>query len=393
MTDRPPAVVLGQAITALGATRCLGRRGIQVLLVTPRWDYAALSRWGRRTRGPHESEDPAPLEAFLRGLELDRALLVPCSDRWAVAAATLPEDLRARMPALVPDATVLVRLLDKAALAATLAEAGVPAPRSHAVADATDLDALGLDDDELRGYFLKPRDSQQFTARFGVKAFQLAGRADAVAALARTTEAGIPMLLQEHVPGPPTAHVFVDGYVAGDGRTLARFARRRVRMYPPDFGNSTFHVSIPLEAAADSVAAIDRLLKHVGYRGVFSAEFKVDPRDDTPKLLEVNLRPWWYIEFAALCGVDVCDLAYADLIEGAAAPVASYAVGRRSVLPTSDLRALAAEHGGGRLRAVLRSWIGASLTIFDARDPLPAVGQALELLARPLLSRVAVGKP
>jgi len=47
---------------------------------------------------------------------------------------------------------------------------------------------------------------------------------------------------------------------------------------------------------------------------VFSAEFKFDERDGLFKILEVNARPWWYVDFAARCGVDVCRMAYRDAL-------------------------------------------------------------------------------
>ena len=109
-------------------------------------------------------------------------------------------------------------------------------------------------DDELGTWFVKPRDSQAFVQRFGVKGFRLTGRDDAETRLAAAAEAGLAVLLQEYVPGPPDTHYFVDGYVALDGRPLAFFARRRLRMYPPDFGNSTYHVSVPLDEVGDAVA-------------------------------------------------------------------------------------------------------------------------------------------
>ncbi|HSC91001.1 MAG TPA: hypothetical protein VLB86_05040 [Gaiellaceae bacterium] len=355
---------------------------MEALLVAPRGDYAAWSRWATRVDGPAESPDPAPLADFLRRLPYERALLLPCSDDWVRAVAGLPDDVRERMPAPTPGRPVLARLLDKEGLAATLREAGVPGPRTFVLADAAGLDALGLPDEELRHFFLKPRDSQRFSSTFGLKAFAVDGRAAAAAALARAAGAGITMLLQERIPGPPSAHLFLDGYVARDGRQLACLARRRLRMYPADFGNSTYHVSVPLEQEPGALASLERLLGHVDYRGVFSAEFKVDERDGAAKLLEVNVRPWWYVEFAALCGVDVCDLAYRDLLGGGAEPVAGYAVGRRSVLPTADLRAARATGVG--VRGMLRSWLGASLTVFDLRDPLPAAVQTLELASRPL---------
>ena len=69
--------------------------------------------------------------------------------------------------------------------------------------------------------------------------------------------AGMSVVLQEYIPGPCSEHHFVDGYVDRAGRVKALFARRRLRIYPPDFGNSTAMVSIPLDEvqqAVDSVA-------------------------------------------------------------------------------------------------------------------------------------------
>ncbi|HSL63308.1 MAG TPA: hypothetical protein VK874_01505 [Gaiellaceae bacterium] len=382
-------------MTALGVVRCLGRRGIPVVLVAPKGDLAASSRWARRVDGPAEREGSDALAAFLASFPHERALLLPCSDEWVRSVVELPSGLRERMPPAVPAADVVARLLDKEALAATLDEADVAGPRTFAVRDAADLDALGLDEDELRRFFLKPRDSQRFNARFGLKAFAVAGRADAVASLERAAGAGIPLLLQERIAGPPTAHVFLDGYVARDGRMLGCLARRRLRMFPPDFGNSTYHVSVPPGEAEGPRESLGRLLDHVGYRGIFSAEFKLDERDGIGKLLEVNVRPWWYVEFAALCGVDVCDLAYRDLLGGGAAPVTGYAAGRRSVLPTADFRAVLAGRGRGGVgfRRMIRSWLGASLTVLDRRDPLPAARQALGLALRPLRARIPGGSP
>jgi D-aspartate ligase len=236
---------------------------------------------------------------------------------------------------------------------------------------------------------VKPRDSQAFVQRFGVKGFPLEGRADADARLAAAAEAGLAVLLQEYVPGPPDAHYFVDGYVALDGRPLAFFARRRLRMYPPDFGNSTYHLSVPLEEVEDAVRHLRTLLGACGYVGIFSAEFKRDARDGVLKLLEVNVRPWWYVEFAALCGVDVCSLAYRDALGLPVEAPAPYRVGHTCVLPGADVRAFRAtrhETGLG-LFPWLRSWSGASHTVWRLDDPLPGPFQLASVALRPLRRR------
>ena len=52
---------------------------------------------------------------------------------------------------------------------------------------------------------------------------------------------GLDVMLQEYIPGPPTCHYMVEGFVDRIGRPVARFVRQRLRMFPPDFGDSTYN--------------------------------------------------------------------------------------------------------------------------------------------------------
>lgn len=187
------------------------------------------------------------------------------------------------------------------------------------------------------------------------------------------------MMLQEYIPGPPSAHYFVDGFVDRRGQVCARFARRRLRMYPLDFGNSSFHVSIALQEVKEAVESVDRLLAVLRYRGIFSAEFKFDQRDGLFKILEVNARPWWYVEFAARSGVDVCSLAYRDALGLSVDPVADYQIRRRCVHVPLDLAAYRFLRRQGQLRLwpVLRSWVRADHPVFCWSDPVPGLARFL----------------
>jgi hypothetical protein len=157
------------------------------------------------------------------------------------------------------------------------------------------------------------------------------------------------MMLQEYIPGPPTNHYFIDGFIDRGGVVRAIFARRRLRMSPPDFGNSTMQISVPVSDTGDASATLRTLLADIDYRGIFSAEFKRDPRDGAFNLIEVNARPWWYIEFAARCGVNVGEMAVRDALVEPVETISGYAVGRRCVFPYYDLDAVRAERSAGRL--------------------------------------------
>lgn len=370
---------LGSGITLLGVLRVLGADGAEVIPSTDADPLCRRSRWFRSPPPELGSIRPDSLAASLARVP-DGMVLLPCSDAWARAVAALPETLRARFPASIASLEALEAVLDKTRLAETLERLGLPRPWTRPVESGSDL--ASVPPEILRRSFLKPAESQGFFARFGVKAFLASGVAELHDRLAECQRAACRMLLQEYVPGPPTNHFFIDGFVNREGEVRARFARRRTRMYPRDFGNSTLMVSIPVEEVRDAATTLDGLLEDVQYRGIFSAEFKRDERDGVAKLLEVNARPWWYVEFAARCGVDVCGMAVLDALGGPVPLVSRYAVGRRCVYPYYDFSAARAEWAEGRLGllAWAASWLGAYQPVFRWSDPCPALGEVASLL-------------
>ena len=383
-----PALVLGAGITALGVVRALGRRGVKVAVLGPRGDLAAHSRYAAAIRDPGALRAAeADLAHWLHRSHLGRLVLVPCSDRWAGRVADLPEEFRSDHPASVPLAGTLAQMTDKALFAALAARTGVSHPATWPVDSAQDLEQVP--DSAWSRAFLKPRDSQAFFQTFGVKAFWVRSRDEARRRLAETALRGLVMQVQSWVPGPPSNHVFVDGFVDAGGEIRAIFVRRRLRMYPPDFGNSTFMESV---APADEPGAVDtarRLLAGVRYRGVFSLETKRHADDGAYYALEVNARPWWYVEFAARCGVDVSWLAYRDALGEPVDSVMEYSVGRRCVYPYYDWAAIRAL---GPTRPTHLGWLrevaGAAQPVWSAEDPIPSLMEVTGLIARAVHRRV-----
>ena len=154
-------------------------------------------------------------------------------------------------------------------------------------------------------------------------------------------------------------------------------------MSPPDFGNSTLMVSVPVSDTGDAVATLRTLLADLDYRGIFSAEFKRDQRNGVFNLIEVNARPWWYVEFAARCGVNVCAMAVRDALGEPVETITKYDVGRRCVFPYYDLAAVRTEMSAGRVGvfAWAGSWLGPYQPVFRWSDPLPAAGEVAALIA------------
>jgi len=361
-----PALVIGIGLNALGVMRSLGRAGIPLWNANPQRDYVRSSRWYRPA--PLALEDDQPLADYLERLPVERAVLFAASDDRVLETSLLPPHLRERFPASIASPDTIHALLDKLSLARLLEERGLPHPRTFAsLHDAPD--------EVFANAFLKPRDSLAFNRRYGVKGVAVTSREDAL-----SRQLVGELVLQEYIPGGADRHYFLDGVVDRDGELAALFARRRVRMYPLDFGNSSAMVSIPLAEVAAGVRTLERLLRDVRYRGIFSAEFKLDPRDGLLKLLEINCRPWWFNGFAADCGVDTTLLAYRDALGLPVEKISSYREGVRMVYTFNDLRAVM------RTRTpplqALRFWFGARDALFARDDPRPYFRYAREQLAR-----------
>lgn len=375
-----PALVFGNDVTALGTLRSLQARDIPTMVASPSPAAEQFSRWFVEAPAPTPAADPDALARYLDAHVQEGTVLFPTSDRYALALARLPSSVQERWPTVAARAEALELLVDKALFAGVLEGLEVPHPMTRPVDGVEAMAAL--DPARLEGCFLKPTNSQRFFAHFGVKAARAATADEAVAWAERASEAQVGLVVQEYVPGPGDLHYYVEGFASGDPRTTSWFARRRLRIYPPDFGNSTWMRSVPLDEVAPAQAALRRLLEHLEFRGIFSAEFKQDPRDGEFKLLEVNARPWWYVEFAVRCGVDVVYQAYRDALRLPLEEPGSYAVGRSCVYPYYDFHAV--RESRGLPAAILNSlgWIGAWQPIFRWNDPGPAFNALGDMVLR-----------
>jgi D-aspartate ligase len=310
---------------------------------------------------------------LLEATSLERAVLLACSDSLQSAVSELPPELVARFPSSTSSPEIVSQLTSKAKFAALLKSINVPQPQTLIIDDASSLERLTeLQPGEM---FLKPVDSTSFIRDYGVKACWVRDLADARAQLTRIQADGHGAILQEYVPGPASNHFLIDGFASANGQVRALFARRRLRMYPPDFSNSAYMVSVPLSEVEPATQALRAILSALKFRGIFSAEFKRDARDGIFKILEINARIWFYVEFAGRCGVDVCTMAYRDALGLPLEDISPYRCGVRLVSPYDDM--FWAQHAWSKgelhLGAWLRSWLGAQQPLFNWTDPAPSL--------------------
>lgn len=389
-TRGPAAVVLGDGLTALGVTRCLVRREVPVRHLSSGSGMVETCRWYRpltEDRYPRLERDPEFLESRLGEMLPSGGVLFPCTDVSVITVAEMTAGDRGPFTSFLPSPEVVEGFVDKARLLELCRRTDVPQPPTVTIESEGRL--RSLDSAWFGGALLKPSRSQQFHRRYGLKSIPIGSRAEALDAYRRYFADDAGVVLQRLVPGPASEHLFLDGYRSPDGRLKGLLARDRERMHPPRTGNSSATVTVPLSGVGTARDHLTRLLEGADFHGIFNAEFKKDGSGDV-RLIEVNVRPWWYIEFAARCGVDTCAMAYVEALGGNAEPDLDYEVGRRCIFFDLDLRAAVAEVRAGRFGPgdVLSSWMGSDRAIFAWDDPVAALRMTARRAWRALRSRI-----
>lgn len=375
--SRTPAIVLAQGANALGVLRSLQLAGVPTYVACPPGDLVTRSRWYRPTPGTtHWDGTPGPQAWNILGeMPLAQAVLIPGADDAALWLADLPQhNLAGRFKVSTSSRDTQVLLQDKSRFAAFLRETNIPHPPTFSIESADDIEAIPFE--RLDRLFIKPVNSQKFSDVLGVKGVRVSGKDELLKVWRHLHAHGFGLMAQEYVPGTSADHYFVDGFRDARGRLTGLFARRRYRIHPIDFGNSSYCESIPLTDIQAAVDDVTELLAKVNYRGIFSAEFKRDARDGQYRILEVNSRAWTYVEFASRCGVNVCEMAWQDAL-GLPVTVAStaYPVGAGCVNLPRDIRSLREQPADkrGSLATVLRQWLKAHFHAFRLNDPLPGL--------------------
>ena len=160
------------------------------------------------------------------------------------------------------------------------------------------------------------------------------------------------------------------------GEPRAIFAHKRLREYPNSGGPSTLRESVRFPEIEEYATT---LLKALDWHGVAMVEFRVDPRDGEPKLMEINPRFWGSLQLAIYSGVDFPYLLYKMAIDGDVEPMFEYKTGVkvRWLLLGDILWFLGASNKLKALPEFLK-FRGMGYDVLSLSDPMPAFGVILE---------------
>lgn len=370
----PGAVILGGYINALGIVRALGQREIPTAVVTTRpFDIAHRSRWCRAgpTLSWNEERSELLLELLARqAFSWKGWALYPTND-WALAALAQHRDrLLSSYRVISPPAEVAAYFLDKRLLQAAAAAVGVDQPRYYGPA----ADGMASFDRVPFPVLVKPFSGHRFFARFGCKLVQARDAEELERCLALVTDAGIECGVHDFIPGPDSGIVTYTVYIDQRGEPRGGLAIRKLRQSPPIFGVARLAELTTIDEGLREGTL--EILRRIGFRGMATAEFKRDPRDNSFRLLEINGRSVLYNALLRRGGFDTAALAWSDVVErhprtaeitpwpglwrNAHADIL-YSLRDRDSIP---LRGLVARDHRPRIDAV-----------WSVRDPLPSLAQ------------------
>ena len=357
---------------SLAAVRALGTRGLAVTAGEQTVFAAAIfSRYcARRVIYPSPVSSPKRfMRWLLRELEArpyDMVLPTEYQTQQLLTANREAVEALTRLP--FADNALVSKIHDKAWLLRHATAAGIPCPATEFFDDISRLHA-----DFEYPVVIKPRESSGSRGIVYVK----------------TKEAFIPAYMAVHAkyPNPIVQEYIPHGGAYGVGALFnmsceprAAFVYRRLREYPVSGGPSTLRESVRHNEIKEMAL---HLLKTLSWKGLGHVEFRVDSRDNKPKLMEVNPRVWGGLHLPIISGMDFPHLLYQMAMEGDIKPQWYYKTGVRCrwLIPADALHLLSHLRRLKLPQGFFESSDGDD--IISANDPLPVIGRISSLL--PLL--------
>jgi predicted ATP-grasp superfamily ATP-dependent carboligase len=306
----PPVIVLGGGINGLSAVRSLAQAGLRsVVVVDTKRDVAAISRYSEQIAVATFNG-----EAFVKDLlELRKKLpqdgiLICVDDRPALTLSLYRKDLSPSFRFQLPSHEMLVDLAFKDSFFHIAQRSGYPVPRTRLLRNHDELSALR---DFRLPICVKPNGrSRAYDGSFK-KAYRVETRAEAQALCERVLDTVGEVLVQEWIEGTNDAIYFCLCYM-GRPEPVA-FTGRKGRSWPPQTGVTASCWAAPEEAPQLEELTIG-FFRSVGVTSGFaSMEYKRDQRDGRFLMVEPTVgRTDGQVEISALCGINLCHVAYCD---------------------------------------------------------------------------------
>jgi predicted ATP-grasp superfamily ATP-dependent carboligase len=289
--------------------------------------------------------------------------LVPTNDLALAALAQYREPLSRSFRVTVPEYEVTRRVLDRATTYRLAREVGVDVPRSYGAASRETIARLDL----VFPLVIKPLQRASLSV--------VRDRMELTAAVDRIERSGMAAEVLDLVPGPEDQVYNYIVYLDRWGRPAAEFGVRQLRKAPRFLGVERAAAAVELPQLRERTVA---LLQRLGWRGIASVEYKLDPRDGRYRLMQVKGRCPLVNALPASCGVNYPLLAWREHALGETVSAAPNGGHRVWTHLHADLLYTAMEEGDWNrkwldfIRGYAGAWVDA---VWSTKDPVPFFAQ------------------
>ncbi len=377
-TGLPPVIVLNLFHSGLGIVRQLSGKGVRVvgLSAHPRI-YGSFTRLCEVHGVPNSQEQPEELADFLlhAASRWRGAIVFPTRDADVLFLDRFRGDLEQYYKLAIPSTEVLLRVMNKGALAELAAGEGIPVPPTTVVSNAVQLkqgaDAVGFPCVVKPVSSIHWRRGNNWNLVGARKAFRVNSLAELEREYGQISQAYPEILLQGWIPGATDQIVVWGGYLRPGAEPPTCFTARKIVQSPPEFGTGCV---VESEFIPELLEPSLRLCRALGYEGMAEIEYKRDVRDGRCKLIEINVRHWDWHQLGNASGVDLTWAAYCHLSGNPMQPVDAPVRRVQWIAEDSLLTQVLSELSRGEFdRRMAMRLISARhmCSIFAWRDPLP----------------------
>jgi D-aspartate ligase len=320
------AVVLGLYETGLGVIRSLGQNGLRVIGIDFKSNIGRISRYAKFFKCPHPLHAESEFIEWIRSNFSDnhRVPLFITQDDFLEVISRNRKFMSEYFIFNMIDHSPMELIADKYQQSQLAYNAGIAIPNTWLVNELSDL--MHIQDEVSYPVIIKGRDVNTWRNAIsrGIKVYPAIDLNELKSILQNILEKGISVVVQEVIPGPDTNHYKYCSYIAEDGKIMAEFTLRKIRQNPVRFGIGAVVESI---YSPELIEIGRRLFSEIGFIGIGSAEFKIDQRDGTLKLIEINPRYWQQNSLATKCGINFPYINYLDLLGMNPDPVKEFKTG------------------------------------------------------------------
>jgi predicted ATP-grasp superfamily ATP-dependent carboligase len=313
------AVVVGGFVNGLGLVRALSPLNTRIVIITTEtYDIAQYSKYIHEHYHLSDLEGhPKRLVELLEEHAKDwiGAIVFPTTDSAIASLYSHYECLSKWYRIVVPPLDSVPYVLDKSLMLKAATEVGIMTPRCYGPAT----EAKAMEEQIKYPVVIKAVRAGEFVSRFGKKLFRANTREELMSCTRLLADARIEGQIFDLIPGADD-HIFAYCvYVDKDCAPIAECTIHKLRQSPPSFGIARVAECVP--NIPDLREQTIELLRHIGFRGFVSAEFKYDSRDSSYRFFEINGRSVTYNSLLRRGGLDVAKLAWLDYVKGDIKPV------------------------------------------------------------------------